>query len=145
MVYLLADRALYAYYDDEPSPSLEDLRERYAQQTRGVSADGAQQWHNWILRIDATGEPAGFVQATVTAPVAELAWVVGAAYQRTGVATEAATAVRDALLSGATGMRIDILIAHIAPGHAASEALATRLGLTPTPTTVEAEIRWQLG
>ena len=144
MVDLLADRALYAYYDDEASPSLDELRERYARQSRGVSADGTQEWHNWILRVRSTGEAAGFVQATVTrddagAATAELAWVVGSAYQGQGFAGEAGAAVRDALrVPGTT------VIAHIAPGHTASESVARRLGLLPTDVVHEGETRWQL-
>jgi RimJ/RimL family protein N-acetyltransferase len=144
MVHLLADRALYAFYDDEASPTLDELRERYARQARGVSADGTQEWHNWILRLRSSGTAAGFVQATVTrdhvgAETVELAWVVGSAYQRQGLAVEAAAAVRDALRGFGT-----TVIAHIAPGHSASESVARRLGLAPTDDMHEGETRWQL-
>ena len=129
MVDLLADRALYRFYDDEASPSLDELRERYARQSAGSSADGSETWHNWILRLVATGAAAGFVQATVRDGVADLAWVVGMAYQGQGLATEAALAVRDALAPLGSGV---VVQAHIAPGNAASEAVAARLGLDLT-------------
>jgi RimJ/RimL family protein N-acetyltransferase len=97
MVGLLADRALYAFYADEASPSLEELRERYARQAAGVSPDGRETWHSWILRERGTARCVGFVQATVRdtdllgrGRSAELAWVVGTAYQGRGFATEAA-------------------------------------------------------
>ncbi len=143
MVDLLADRALYAFYADEASPTLDELRERYARQVRGTSADGTQEWHNWILRLRSTGAAAGFVQATVTrddagATTAELAWVVGSAYQGQGLAGEAAAVVRDALRDPGT-----TVIAHIAPGHTASESVARRLGLLPTDVVHEGETRWQ--
>lgn len=142
MVGLLADRALYAYYDDEASPTLDELRERYARQTRGHSADGSETWHNWILRERASGAAAGFVQATVVGDQAELAWVVGTAYQGGGYASEAARSVRDALLRGESGTPISAVIAHIAPGHIASESVARHLGLAPTDLTVDGETRW---
>jgi RimJ/RimL family protein N-acetyltransferase len=129
MVDLLADRALYRFYDDEASPSLDELRERYARQSAGSSADGSETWHNWILRLLATGSVAGFVQATVVGDVVDLAWVVGTSYQGQGLASEAALAVRDSLAPAGSGV---VLQAHIAPGHAASEAVAGRIGLALT-------------
>ena len=129
MVALLADRALYAFYDDEASPSLEELRARYERQSTGLSADGTEVWHNWILRVRASGKPAGFVQATVVDRVVDLAWVVGTAYQGQGLATEAANAVRDSFapLGSAVALR-----AHIAAGNVASETVAARIGLALT-------------
>lgn len=140
MVGLLADRALYTFYDDEPSPTLEELRDRYARQSLGRSADGSEVWHNWILRVRATGAAAGFMQATVRGAVAELAWVVGTAYQRQGLAAEAALAVREALAPSGSGVDV---VAHIAPGHAASHAVARRLGLAPTAEVdADGEVLW---
>ena len=144
MVAVLADRALYSFYDDEPSPDLAELEARYARQARGRSLDGTQDWHNWILRELASGEAAGFVQATVGQGDVELAWVVGTAYQGRGYATEAARAVLDAFLGGRLGVRTNVVMAHIAPGHRASETVAARLGLHPTDESVDGETRWVL-
>ena len=144
MVGLLADRGLYAYYDDEASPTLDELTARYERQTRGHSVDGEQVWHNWVLRVVATDEAAGFVQATVGSGDVELAWVVGTAYQGRGYATEAATAVRDAFLAGRLGISTNVVMAHIAPGNRASEAVAQHLGLEPTGEVVDGETRWVL-
>ena len=59
MVDLLADRALYAFYADEASPTLDELRERYARQVRGALGRTAREiWHNWILRERADGRGA---------------------------------------------------------------------------------------
>lgn len=143
MVGLLADRALYAFYADEASPTLAELRERYERQNRGRSSDGREEWHNWILRLRRSDAAAGFVQATVTGAdgdrTVELAWVVGSAYQRQGLAGEAAAAVIAAMRGPGT-----TVIAHIAPGHVASESVACRLGLRPTDQQHEGETRWQL-
>ncbi len=137
MVGLLADRALYAFYDDEASPTLDELRARYARWAGGASPDGRETWCTWILRERSTGSCAGFVQATVHLEerTAELAWVVGTAYQGRGLAREAAAAVRDAVLAGAhatDAAPAAHVVAHIAPGNAASEAVAHAIGLHAT-------------
>jgi RimJ/RimL family protein N-acetyltransferase len=141
MVGLLADRALYAFYDDEASPTLDELRARYSRQSAGASPDGSEAWHNWILRLLATGSAAGFVQATVRDGAADLAWVMATAYQGQGLASEAALAVRDWLAgSGA------VVQAHIAPGNTASEAVARRIGLVLTDEVDDdGERLWRAG
>lgn len=165
MVDLLADRRLYAFYDDESSPTVEELRRRYARQAAGLSPDGREVWHSWIVRERTSGRAVGVVQATVgatagtsTASVdtaatpydgaasAELAWVIGVPWQGRGYATEAATAVLDAVRgpASATGDDATLVHAHIAPGNAASEAVARRLGLAPTSVVHDGEIRWEL-
>ena len=137
MVGLLADRALYAFYADEASPSLEELRERYARQAAGVSPDGRETWHSWILRERGTARCVGFVQATVRdtdllgrGRSAELAWVVGTAYQGRGFATEAARAVLDHERHGPDA--VTAVEAHIAEGNAASETVEAAVGLRAT-------------
>lgn len=165
MVGLLADRRLYGYDESEASPSLDELRARYARQAVGRSPDGRETWHSWILRERASGRAVGFVQATVGptagtssadadtaatpydgATSAELAWVVGVEWQGRGYATEAATAVRDAVrgTGPGTGDHVTRVHAHIAPGNVASEAVARRLGLAPTAVVHDGEVRWEL-
>jgi len=140
MVGLLADRALYAFYDDEPSPSLEELRDRYARQSAGFSPDGRETWHNWILRRRSDGSAVGFVQATVAGGRADLAWVVGTAYQRQGLAAEAARAVAAWLAPAGSGV---VLGAHIAPGNTASHGVARAIGLAPTDAVDDdGEVVW---
>jgi RimJ/RimL family protein N-acetyltransferase len=131
LVGVLADPALYAVTGGEP-PSLDRLRERYRAQLAGPAEPG-ERWHNWVVRLrdgDSTGPAIGYVQATVTGHgrVAELAWVVGVPWQGNGYAAEAAAATAEALRAdGVTELQ-----AHVAPGHAASEAVARRVGLRPT-------------
>jgi len=165
MVDLLADRRLYAFYDDEASPTLDELRLRYARQSAGRSPDGREIWHNWIVRVRETGQVAGFVQATVGATAgtssagadtaatpfdgassAELAWVIGTSFQKRGYATEAVAAVATAVRGpdSLTGDDVELVHAHIAPGNLASQAVARRLGLVPTSVVVDGETRWQL-
>lgn len=124
MVGVLSDPALYTFTGGE-QPTLDQLDERYLYQSAG-SANEAETWHNWILRLDDTA--IGYVQATVTGDCADLAWVVGVPWQGSGYATEASTAIRDWLAERGT-VRFS---AHIHPEHTASQVVASRLGLTPT-------------
>ena len=127
----LADPRLYDVTGGRP-PTTAELRVRAERPPQA----GAHQW-----TVLSAGEPVGFVQATLTMaeptdPEAELAWVIGTPWQGRGYAAEAATAV-------AAWVAPRRRVAHIAPGHLASEAVARRLGLAPTGVTVEGETRWQ--
>jgi RimJ/RimL family protein N-acetyltransferase len=140
MVTVLADHDLYAFTGDRP-PTLPELRARYARQVAGHSPDGTQEWRNWIIRL-VTGRTAiGYVQATIVddGTRAEIAWVVGSAWQGQGYATEAAAALVGWL--DARGVRI--VQAHIHPGHAASAAVASHAGLLPTGQLQDGEQLWR--
>jgi len=134
---VLDDQALHAFTGGAPSTE-EELRERYARQVAGRSPDGADDWLNWVVRDRATHEAIGTLQATVSGRTAELAWVIATSRQGEGLATEAATAVRDVLRSAG----IATFVAHVHPDHAASAAIARRLGLQPTQPRDDGEIRW---
>lgn len=70
--------------------------------------------------------------------VAEIAWVVGTAFQGRGIASEAARG-----LVGWLGQRsVRGTAAHIHPDHAASEAVARAAGLEPTGEWHDGEMRW---
>lgn len=141
MAPVLADPELHTFIGGEPA-TREELRERYSRQSVGHSADGSQLWFNWILRRD-DGQTVGTVQATVTegeaGPRADVAWVIGSSYQRQGYAREAAGAMVTWLREQGVGE----VVAHVHPEHEASAAVARALGLTPTETLVDGEIRWQ--
>lgn len=124
MVTVLSDPDLYVFTGGEP-PSLDRLREQYRFQVAG-SPRNDEEWHNWIVRLD--GKAVGYVQATVSGPAADLAWVVGSPWQGKGYAVESSRAMRDWL--AATG--VERFFAHIHPDHVASAAVAARLGLRPT-------------
>jgi [ribosomal protein S5]-alanine N-acetyltransferase len=49
MFAVLGDLAIYAY-ENEPPASLEWLRERFTKLETRRSADGREQWLNWVLR-----------------------------------------------------------------------------------------------
>ena len=126
MVAVLADESLYEFERGSP-PSVESLRTRYEHQVGG-SDDPGETWWNWIICSARTGQAMGFVQADVVGETADLGWLVGAEYQRRGLATEAVRAVIDWL----TKNDVRRLEAHIHRAHAASQTVAQRVGLSDT-------------
>ncbi|GEK79759.1 GNAT family N-acetyltransferase [Agrococcus baldri] len=142
MLPVLGDAALYEYTGGE-APTVEQLRRRYTAQVAGGSADGAQWWLNWVIRLRPSGEPAGYVQASVEQRdgmrVAEVAWVVGVRHQGSGLAAEAGTAMLDWLAT----REVRRIIAHVHPQHTASRRVAARLGLTETTLVQDGEARWE--
>lgn len=139
MAEVLADPSLYEFTGGEP-PSADELRRRYAVQVRGHSADGSQEWINLLIVHDPGGHPVGYVQATIPRDdtPTEVAWVVGRRWQGRGCATRAARLLLDRLAQ--RGVR-DV-VAHIHPDHAASQAVARRLGMVATDVVVDGETRW---
>jgi RimJ/RimL family protein N-acetyltransferase len=159
---LLADPALYGFIGGGPETP-DALAARVQRQAAGVSPDGTEVWLNWVIRaapppdaMSATPLPTapaaprdsastgparplvGTFQGTLTGSQAELAWVVGTAHQGRGFASEAALAVAAWLRSHG----VSTLTAHIHPDHAASQRVARRLGLEPTDTRQDGEVRW---
>ncbi|WP_330297511.1 GNAT family N-acetyltransferase [Streptomyces sp. NBC_00503] len=137
MAAVLSDPALHGFIGGAPY-SPEELRTRYVRLVAG-SPDPAVSWCNWVIRLDDAGCLTGTVQATVSGGVAEIAWVVGTAWQRRGIATEAARGLVGWLR--AEGVRT--VVAHVHPDHAASAAVAGAAGLAPTDQWHDGELRWQ--
>ena len=140
MAIVLADPQLHAFIGGAPATA-QQLRSRYTRMLAGPS-DPAESWCNWIIRIREDHQLTGTVQATVGPGAdglhAEIAWVIGTAWQRRGIATEATRA----LVEWLTRQPIHAVIAHIHPDHHASAAVATAAGLTPTAELHDGEIRW---
>ena len=134
------DDRLHTVTGGEPATEAE-LRDRYIRQVGGQSPDGREAWLNWMLRRRDTGELIGTVQATVTKGAAELAWVVAVPHQGRGYAREAALGVQDLLREAG----VSRFTASIHPDHTASAGVARALGLFPTGTVVDGEIRWTDG
>ncbi|MGW6270663.1 MULTISPECIES: GNAT family N-acetyltransferase [unclassified Streptomyces] len=157
MAGVLSDPGLHTFIGGSPDDPRE-LRARYLRMTDG-SPEPAVSWCNWVLRLRDEESLVGTVQATVgpaSAPdsgatdsgatdsgalVAEVAWVVGTAWQGRGFAAEAARGLVDWLAEQEAVRRI---IAHIHPDHRASAAVATAAGLTPTDEWHDGEVKWQL-
>jgi RimJ/RimL family protein N-acetyltransferase len=137
---LLAYPAVYEFIGGQPE-SVEALRSRVTAQARGWSADGSEQWLNWVVVAD--GDPVGTVQATIRGGPdegrAEVAWVISPGYQGRGYATAAAALLVEWLREqGVVGV-----MAHIHPDHVASQAVARSLGLRPTAVVLDGETRWE--
>ncbi len=141
MAGVLADPGLYTFTGGSP-PTAAALRPRYERMIAG-SADPDVSWCNWVIQLRDSGSLAGTVQATIStgdAAVAEVAWVVGSAWQGQGIATEAARA----LIAWLGRQQIGTVIAHIHPRHVASAAVAAAAELAPTDESQDGEIRWRL-
>jgi len=138
MIVVLGDERMHEFTGGAP-PTLEQLHERYRFLAAGRSADGSEQWLNWIVRLD--GAAVGTVQATVMADgaAAEVAWEVGVPWQGRGIASEAAAAMVDWLLAHGVWS----IAAHVHPQHEASAAVAARAGLAATAEVVDGETVWR--
>jgi RimJ/RimL family protein N-acetyltransferase len=142
MAGVLADPALHAFIGGEPD-DVGALRARYERLVEG-SPDPAVSWLNWVIRLRDEGSLTGYVQASVAVsgdadPVAEVAWVVGTAWQGRGIASEAVRGLVDWLRT----QSVSAVIAHVHPDHRASAAVATAGGLSPTDEREDGEVRWR--
>ena len=143
MVGVLADPDLYTFIGGGP-PALGALTVQYDTWMAG-SPKAGDTWHNWVIRLRDGGAAVGHLQATVTeanstAPAtANIAWVVGTAWQGRGYATEAAAALVDWLET----CGLEVITAHVNPDNVASARVAERAGLTATDELVDGEIVWR--
>ena len=134
---LLDDLRLHEFTGGAPA-SAAARADRYRRLEKRRSPGGDQGWGNWVLRVRATGRAAGTVQATLpTGGPAEVAWVVAWEAQGRGYAKEAARSLVALLL--ADGWAV---VAHIHPGHLASQGVARAAGLSPTGDVYDGEVRW---
>jgi RimJ/RimL family protein N-acetyltransferase len=140
------DVRLHTWIGGEPA-ALEELEARYRRQANGQSPDGTRGWLNWILRRMLDGQLVGTVQATLCRTVAgraagqleaEVAWVIGHDYQGRGYGREGALGMAAWLRAH----QVESLVAHIHPENRASAGVARALGLSPTGTLVDGEVRW---
>ena len=137
---VLGDARMYEFTGGDP-PSLDQLRERYRRLVVGHSADGSQQWLNWVVRLAADDVAVGVMQATVEADgsSADVAWEVGVPWQGRGIASEAARAIVEWLV----GQGVGTITAYIHPEHHASGRVAARAGLSATAELVDGETMWR--
>ena len=139
LVGVLDDPALHTFIGGRPA-TVAELWARYARWTTG-SPDPAVRWLNWAIRFDEAGRLVGTVQATVEGERAEVAWVVGTAWQGRGIATEAARGLVAWLLDEFDeGVRT--VVAHVHPENTASARVAAALGLRLTGEKQDDEDEW---
>ena len=92
MFAVLSDPAIYEY-ENEPPPSVEWLRARFTKLESRRSANGREQWFNWVIRLP-TSELIGYVQATVHRDDrAAIAYELSSAYWGRGLARQAVQAM----------------------------------------------------
>jgi RimJ/RimL family protein N-acetyltransferase len=136
MAKVLADPALYVFTGGEP-PTAEALSERYRRQVAGPGRPG-ESWLNWVISATQYDELVGYVQATVLGDEAEIAWVLGTAWQGHGYAKEAAIGLVGWLEAHGAAR----IIAHVHPDHTASAAVASAAGLRKTDQLDDGEHLW---
>ena len=141
MVDVLADERLHEFIGGRPA-NLDDLRDRYRRLAAGTS-EANEEWLNWIASRRSDAQPVGTVQATLTNDqgrwTAQVAWVIGVAFQRQGFGSEAARALVEWLQRRGAAT----VVANIHPDHRASAVVAIRAGLLPTPEEVDGEQVWR--
>ncbi len=126
MFVVLSDPAIYAY-ENAPPASLEWLQERFHKLETRQSADGTEQWLNWVIRLP-TSALIGYVQATVyPTGAAEIAYVLSSAYWGRGLARQAVEAMIGELV---THYNVQTLLATLKRANYPSLRLLERLGFT---------------
>ncbi len=125
MFALLSDPALYRYLDSGPPIDAGWLAARFEKLESRRSADGQQQWLNWVIRSPQAGL-VGFVQATVYPDAsANIAYELGSAFWGRGWASRATRAMLDELAEHDGVVRA---FATVDQRNLASIKLLTRLG-----------------
>ena len=124
MFAVLSDPAIYEY-ENAPPASLEWLRERFTKLESRRSANGNDQWLNWVLRQHGGGL-IGYVQATVRSDgQAFIAYELASAHWGQGLGSEAVAAMIDELVAQ---YGVHTLLAIFKRANHRSRRLLERLG-----------------
>jgi RimJ/RimL family protein N-acetyltransferase len=127
MFAVLSDEAIYEF-ENEPPLSEAWLAEQYAWLEGRKSSDGTQIWLNWVVRL-ATGELAGYVQATVLpSGTALVAYELASRFWRKGIGSSAVSAMLDELRSSYS---VHQFVAVLKGANYRSVGLLRRLGFQP--------------
>ncbi|MFC7421645.1 GNAT family N-acetyltransferase [Iodobacter arcticus] len=92
MFVVLRDPAIYEF-ENAPPVSADWLHARFLRLEARASPDGAEQWLNWVIRLTASQQLAGYVQATITDQHALIAYELSSAHWGKGIARAAVSAV----------------------------------------------------
>jgi len=137
MFAVLSDPAIYEY-ENEPPPSLEWLRARFTKLESRLSANGQEQWLNWVIRVP-TSELIGYVQATVHPDArAAIAYELSSAYWGRGLARQAVQAMVSELVGH---YRVRSLSSVLKRENLRSMRLLERLGFSPASPEQHVEHR----
>ena len=127
MFAVLSDPAIYEY-ENQPPASLEWLRTRFGKLESRRSADGTEQWLNWVVRT-AGGGLIGYVQATVRADgSAAIAYELSSAHWGRGFGRRAVEAM---LVELVARYRVTAFVAVAKQQNFRSLRLLERLGFAP--------------
>lgn len=137
MFSVLSDPAIYEF-ENEPPPSLHYLTARYERLEKRGSADGREQWLNWVIRLP-SGMLAGYVQATVLQTgVAYVAYEINSQHWRQGIGSSAVRAMLDQLRFE---YEVHAFVAVLKAKNFRSLALLRSLGFTAGNVEQQAQYR----
>jgi [ribosomal protein S5]-alanine N-acetyltransferase len=137
MFAVLSDPALYEH-ENEPPASLEWLRTRFAKLESRRSADGSEQWLNWVIRLPSR-EAVGYVQASVYPDArAAIAYVLGSQHWGRGIASRAVRAMLDELVAQ---YGVGTFTAELKRENHRSMRLLERLGFQTAPPELASRVR----
>lgn len=133
MYALLQDPAIYRY-ENEPPQSVDWLRERFRRLESRTSADGSEQWLNWVVRLR-DSEHIGYVQATVCeASPAAIAYVFASPWWGRGYASEAVSAMMEELAANYAALAFSAVLKR---DNLRSIRLLHGLGFAPAAPSAE--------
>ena len=137
MFLVLSDPAIYEF-ENAPPKSQAWLEERFARLESRHSANGHEQWLNWVIRLP-SGALAGYVQATVTREfVAYIAYELASRFWRQRIGSIAVGAVLAEL--GGT-YRVNTFVAILKSRNVRSMAFLRHLGFAAEPPVSLAPIQ----
>jgi RimJ/RimL family protein N-acetyltransferase len=135
MFAVLSDPAIYEY-ENAPPTSMEWLRARYEKLETRRSADGREQWLNWVIRLTGAGL-IGYVQATLHADgSAAIAYEMSSAWWGRGLGRRATEAMLRELVHH---YGITTIFAVAKERNLRSLGLLASLGFTPADSVLRAQ------
>ena len=129
MFPVLSDPAIYEF-ENAPPESQVWLEQRFARLESRHSANGHEQWLNWVIRLP-SGELAGYVQATVTSEfVACIAYELASKFWRRGIGSVAVGAMLSEL---GANYGVGTFVAILKARNVRSMAFLRHLGFSAEP------------
>jgi len=137
MFAVLSDPAIYEF-EGAPPVTEAALAERFARLESRCSAEGAERWLNWVVRLPG-GQLAGYVQATVLPTgVSLIAYELASGFWRQGIGSSSVTAMLGELRAV---YGVHTYVAVLKARNYRSLSLLRRLGFEPAGEQQQAEYR----
>jgi [ribosomal protein S5]-alanine N-acetyltransferase len=131
MFEVLSDPAIYEF-ENAPPVSVDWLHTRFSRLEARASPDGSEQWLNWVIRLTASQQLAGYVQVTISDQQALLAYELSNKHWGKGITQEAVSAVLQEL---AQHYGIKQYFAILKQSNYRSKKLLDKLGFVPASAT----------